>query len=66
MSALDHRPSSTPPRGDRLLARLRAAAVRLADPVMRRVRRDHDAVIHVPPISVDWVRAHESRKRRDS
>ena len=50
---------------DSLVARLRAWTARLAKRVGWHAGRDSGTVIHVPPISTDWVRAHERRKRGD-
>ena len=50
---------------DSLLARLRAAALRLAVRVGWRSPDGSDTVIRVPPISTDWVRRYERRRRGD-
>jgi hypothetical protein len=49
---------------DSLLPRLRIAAAGIIAVLTRRRQRS-EKVIRVPPISVEWVRAHESRKRGD-
>jgi hypothetical protein len=63
MNSVDHWTFADRRRADSLLAPLRAAAARLAELFKRRSRDATD--IRVPPVSTDWVRAHERRRRGD-
>jgi hypothetical protein len=65
MSVLDW---SLPDRAhaDSLRLRLRSLAARIAGFVGWRLRDGSGTVIRVPPISTDWVRRYESRKRGDA
>ena len=53
------------PRAGALRLRLRALALRLAALAGWGPRDRADPVIRVPPISTDWVRRYESRRRGD-